>query len=439
MFTKGTIGAKSGLAPKLAVLLCGAAAAVILLELGLRIAGSAQLQKASRQDPDNDGGYRIVCLGDSFTFGVGADKDKSYPAQLQKMLDRAGGKKFKVLNRGVNSFNTTMILTGFRERLDKEPPPDMVILMAGGANTWNAVGRTKDSRIRDFFLNMKVYKLARLLTKNISQKLTGQKEPAAGAGEADKPGLSAKEREEQTSLYKRFTDLMEQDAYGEALKVAYRLKELSPSSASSYIRIARVYFRMHDVVNAGEYYQKAIEIDPKDAHIEHTYAAFTRCFMQSQDRARIAYGIDFLTLGLRQHPDLKYFIQMLRNQNKYLQELYPWINSDIKEIARLCRQRGIKLLIMTYPRGEVYEYNVNTIIKQIAREEPLDMVDNEKVFRRLLSTGYKVEDLFVPDTHCNARGYAVIAENIYGKLIEDGILNTDQKEVGITSAGHPAP
>ena len=43
---------------------------------------------------------RILCLGDSFTFGVGASDPETWPAQLEARLN-SSGKKIEVVNAGV--------------------------------------------------------------------------------------------------------------------------------------------------------------------------------------------------------------------------------------------------------------------------------------------------------------------------------------------------
>lgn len=44
---------------------------------------------------------RILCLGDSFTFGIGVADDQTWPAQLGKALNTPTGNRLEVLNAGV--------------------------------------------------------------------------------------------------------------------------------------------------------------------------------------------------------------------------------------------------------------------------------------------------------------------------------------------------
>ena len=53
--------------------------------------------------------YRIVALGDSFTFGFGVDERDTFVSLLQERLDEApapDGKKYEVLNMGVVGYNS---------------------------------------------------------------------------------------------------------------------------------------------------------------------------------------------------------------------------------------------------------------------------------------------------------------------------------------------
>ncbi len=51
--------------------------------------------------------YRILCLGDSITFGNGIENTKTYPKVLNKMLEtNLSKKKFRVINAGVQGYNT---------------------------------------------------------------------------------------------------------------------------------------------------------------------------------------------------------------------------------------------------------------------------------------------------------------------------------------------
>ena len=77
---------------------------------------------------------RILCLGDSATFGYAPDVTDSatYPARLGAILEAAHPGKYEVLNGGRPSFSTLDCL-GFFSYRAAELKPDIVVLMIG----WN--------------------------------------------------------------------------------------------------------------------------------------------------------------------------------------------------------------------------------------------------------------------------------------------------------------
>jgi hypothetical protein len=49
---------------------------------------------------------RVLCVGDSFTFGEGLADDEAMPVQLEAELNRAGPGRWEVLNLGVHGYGT---------------------------------------------------------------------------------------------------------------------------------------------------------------------------------------------------------------------------------------------------------------------------------------------------------------------------------------------
>lgn len=72
---------------------------------------------------------RIVALGDSLTFGQGVVLGDTYPKQLEVMLNENAnrGKRFQVLNAGVQGYNTVEEAAVLRYRI-LPLKPDMIIL-----------------------------------------------------------------------------------------------------------------------------------------------------------------------------------------------------------------------------------------------------------------------------------------------------------------------
>lgn len=84
-----------------------------------------------REKPD--GVYRIVCVGGSTTFCTGATDDlKTYPAQLERILNRKAGSdlRFEVINAGCSGYTTAESLINFALRLVDLEPDALVIYHA---------------------------------------------------------------------------------------------------------------------------------------------------------------------------------------------------------------------------------------------------------------------------------------------------------------------
>ncbi len=73
-------------------------------------------------------GRRVLCLGDSITYGVGVDDDTPYPRQLERLLgDVWGGAPVEVINAGVQRYATYQEIDQLR-RLAGKLSPDIVVL-----------------------------------------------------------------------------------------------------------------------------------------------------------------------------------------------------------------------------------------------------------------------------------------------------------------------
>jgi lysophospholipase L1-like esterase len=80
--------------------------------------------------------HRILCVGDSHTFGAGVPEADSYPAQLQAELDSARPGLYAVVNTGVPGFNTAQVLHRL-PRWVADYRPETVVVWAGVNDAWN--------------------------------------------------------------------------------------------------------------------------------------------------------------------------------------------------------------------------------------------------------------------------------------------------------------
>lgn len=74
------------------------------------------------------GVYRILCLGDSSTFGWGVNDEETYPAQLETLLnEELPDRKFEVLNAGATAYSSRDYLDYLKKK-GLRADPDLVIV-----------------------------------------------------------------------------------------------------------------------------------------------------------------------------------------------------------------------------------------------------------------------------------------------------------------------
>jgi hypothetical protein len=96
---------------------------------------SKGLRDAERAYAKPPGRRRILCLGDSFTFGYGVDQSQAFAAKLENLLiaDEAGSVGWEVINAGVPGTGTAHQLAYFQFE-GYRYQPDYVLLVFCGTN-----------------------------------------------------------------------------------------------------------------------------------------------------------------------------------------------------------------------------------------------------------------------------------------------------------------
>lgn len=168
------------LSGRLAAVCLGLLLTFLLIEGGLRVGGvwvRRSLKRRERHALRDQGpnSRRICCLGDSFTYGIGAPPEGSYPSWLETLLNERGdGKAYEVLNLGVPAQNTAMICGALDEQISRFRP-DLILLLAGCNNSWNVTGRARDGSLprrtcamsaREYLRTFKTYTLTQVCFAN---------------------------------------------------------------------------------------------------------------------------------------------------------------------------------------------------------------------------------------------------------------------------------
>jgi lysophospholipase L1-like esterase len=88
-----------------------------------------------------EGERRILCLGDSFTFGSGVEEPLVWPQHLQTLVGPVQESRVRVMNAGSNGWGTAWQRLYLERRGMPQTQPDIVVL---GWN-WNDVGDDPDA------------------------------------------------------------------------------------------------------------------------------------------------------------------------------------------------------------------------------------------------------------------------------------------------------
>jgi len=253
---------------------------------------------------------RILCLGESTTYGMGTEFIGTYPYWLEKFLnENAGGKKYNVINAGApgyTSYQGLVYLTNFGLKLE----PDIVLISFGNNDVQNWSGWETDLSLWN---NMGDEERAKLIKENYSR-------------------------------------------------------------LDNFLSGSRLYIGMKKVIH---------QIKPP-----------------SREEARLSKKVRFRP---RVTPEE--------------------FKANLEEMIRIARDRGIKSVLIIYPRRWQVEPDYHRrddfpdivkyqeVMRTVAREQNVPVVDCIEPFRM-----HKDRKLYVDSVHANYRGYRIVAEEIYKTL-----------------------
>jgi lysophospholipase L1-like esterase len=107
---------------------------LLLIELLLQVASLFAGDRASAWRPRP--AYRVLCVGDSHTWGAGVERGDAYPSHLQRQLDAQKPGAYSVMNLGLPGMSTTQVRNRLATWLSRYEP-DALIVWAGVNDAWN--------------------------------------------------------------------------------------------------------------------------------------------------------------------------------------------------------------------------------------------------------------------------------------------------------------
>lgn len=391
------------------------------------------------------GALRIICIGDSYTFGMGAVRGHSYPEQMHRILkDRLPDKALDVFNMSTPGHTSSRVREMLNEEFFMRYRPDILVVLIGlndpdGVRE-NAYAFLPQNSLRSMlhaleyrlerFRTGRILKLAAdtILVKVWRMRLSAKYGRSALSG-APRPVDGCTAGRQVRDEYGRLIFLGEQafnaqkrdapgaiDAYGKA-------SELMPACDDAYVRLADVYssclgkegYPGEDEVLA--ILKKAESLNPQK---KTTYSLSWRLYYRQGKIAQAREELEkFLYLSPEWIPEyvnvFKYGLPWIDGRGAYL-DLY---RQNLRKIIDTVRQRRVKLILLGYPQGE----DITACAKEVARQNNVPFVDNDASFEILKrNPGYHYSDYFISDGHCTAKGYAVMAQNVARVLREEGFL-----------------
>jgi lysophospholipase L1-like esterase len=119
---------------------------VLVAEAGLQIAASFMQRSTRAQMPVAwvTGNVRVLCLGDSNTYGLWLERSQAYPQQLEALWnERIDTPKLEVLNAGVPGTNSSRLVRELPQMLETFAP-DVLVVMVGANDFWTLPVPTGD-------------------------------------------------------------------------------------------------------------------------------------------------------------------------------------------------------------------------------------------------------------------------------------------------------
>lgn len=200
---------------------------------------------------------------------------------------------------------------------------------------------------------------------------------------------------------------------GNFKEAVYWLKkgvEIEPGFYMFYYGLGENYRFLKEYDDALKCYTKGLEINPYD------YFCCEGIGMVFQEQNKTKEYIEYFKRLSKFSPVAKDHYNTIKNGGFDEDNINLWIKTDVKKIIGLCRENKIKIILMSYPDREISQ------LRTISQSEKIEFVDNYKKFSELFFEKGDISDYFVPDGHCNSRGYGIIAQNIYEKICEKNII-----------------
>ena len=439
---------------------------LVLAEIGLRVGGYALTASRRREFVPGIGPlqgriladdyferYRsgktdrlILTLGDSLTNSGNVKSHHSYPYFLYKLFEDAG-EKAAVYNMGYcedSTFGVALKIKNYLKTHGADQKPSDIVVLVGAADLFNLpLIRTRslkddtfwrDVLPRGWLYSLRLYKVYRHIRvnldvrrniKDLDEDLKTSEEKLGvildvydrhkkNAPPGAEPGLSAE-------LTARLDKVFGED---------YQQADLDFEEIGDFIELttdyaSRVYTTKHRydelfalMLDIAEHFPRNFWID----YINTANYSMVQAY-QVQSKFTAEEVLETLRKSEARHPGLsenvhfRHFVKILSDRD----EMDAFVNAKRvdtwSEIAGLAKERGIRLYLQNYP---VAYKSANEMIRRVAKEHGLPLVDNRAYFKDLIAREGRAKYL-EDDDHLTPLGYEMLAKNVFSTIREAGV------------------
>ena len=389
----------------------GVLCALIISELALRTGGWMYARwRLPAPVTRRSGQVRILCIGDSFTFGIGAPKGMSYPEQLQRRFDSDFPGEVAVVNGGVPGSNSTAVYNRLRRDFDLDHPDIVVVMDGANDNTYfeeSDYYRLLEGRaallprLDDELSSLRTYKLLRRVAAAGLRKLRDH-----GVSQTSIAGDPAARSPAAQRALDAVLELAAKSKFREAYAAAREALGNHPDDpALRYQAGFLLLHRLNDPRLAEIEFRRSDAIEPNNTSTMQELFTASRGMGDEEGMREVLSALH------RLDPENETVNTLLRYGVPEVQDMGLYrrlVSYNLERVAAFTRSRGALPIFQTYA---VLNWP-NATIASTAVKLRVALIDD-----RLLFSGFKDLRIFmVQDGHLNASGYRLMAENAYARL-----------------------
>ena len=408
---------------------------LLLLEVVLQLGALAvaMFVPGTVGEPASGDRTTVLCVGDSFTYGLGASSHDtgSYPAQLAAQLESEQPGRWRVVNEGYPGRNSRQILVRLAAQLERHHP-NYVLLLVGLNDRWSRpalldLEADPDAQVaagNGFRFEFRTLRLWRWLRGKLASRAPTSFAPSLASDDParvrDAATRDVNPPSDPGALAAR-VDALDLGAPGSALpdlRAAARARDgivplTSLRAAVLAFALTGARERFGDEVRAGR------ALDPKDLHTVLESLSAT-----GVTRNAIA-DVFAEALGWR-HEDGIWIHPETSEQRAFVdidwQDVGPEAlaafdvhRAHLIQAVGLCRNHGAIPLILGYPNRTSFP---DEFLADIATAVDVDFLSTVTAFESRLASDPQA-DLFVSDGHCTDLGYGLMAQVALRRLLRD--------------------